>query len=119
MTVVGFGEGRQLPTAGAAGAKNVLLEPKLGRLIHRKTDGEEAHYIQNTLLTAEPGERVINVNPGGGGYGNPLRRPLASVQADVRNGLVSIVGARLEYGVVFDDHGQIDEVATQARRAAQ
>ncbi|MNP78611.1 hypothetical protein D3C76_1762710 [compost metagenome] len=55
---------------------------------------------------------MINVNPGGGGYGNPLRRPLASVQADVRNGLVSIVGARLEYGVVFDDHGQIDEVAT-------
>ncbi len=118
MTVVGFGEGRQLPTAGAAGAKNVLLEPKLGRLIHRHVDGEEDHYIQNTLLTAQPGERVINVNPGGGGYGDPLRRPLATVLADVRNGLVSIDGARLEYGVVIDGNGQLDEAATHAHRAA-
>jgi len=118
MTVVSYGEGRQLPTAGAAGAKNVLLEPKLGRLIHRHVDGEEDHYIQNTLLTAQPGERVINVNPGGGGYGDPLRRPLATVLADVRNGLVSIDGARLEYGVVIDGNGQLDEAATHAHRAA-
>jgi N-methylhydantoinase B len=118
MTVVGFGEGRQLPTSGAAGATNVLLEPKLGRLIHRKADGEEQHFIYNAQITAQPGERVINVNPGGGGYGNPLRRPVASVLNDVRNGLVSVEGALLEYGVVIDGNGQIDDAATQARRAA-
>jgi N-methylhydantoinase B len=27
MTVVGFGEGRQLPTAGAAGARNACSSP--------------------------------------------------------------------------------------------
>lgn len=118
MTVVGFGEGRQLPTSGAAGANNVLLEPKLGRLIHRKADGEEQSFIYNAQLTAQPGERVINVNPGGGGYGNPLRRPVASVVNDVRNGLVSREGARLEYGVVIDSNGQVDDSATHACRAA-
>ena len=118
MTVVGFGEGRQLPTSGAAGANNVLLEPKLGRLIHRKADGEEQSFIYNAQLTAQPGERVINVNPGGGGYGNPLRRPVASVVNDVRNGLVSREGARLEYGVVIDSNGQVDDAATHACRTA-
>jgi len=117
MTVVGFGEGRQLPTSGAAGATNVMLEPKLGRLIHRKRDGQEQHFIHNAHITAQPGERVINVNPGGGGYGNPLQRPLASVLNDVRNGLVSVEGARLEYGVVIDASGQVDEAATRACRA--
>lgn len=119
MTVVGFGEGRQLPTSGAAGATNVMLEPKLGRLIHRKSDGEEQHFIYNAQITAQPGERVINVNPGGGGYGNPLRRPVASVVNDVRNGLVSVQGARLEYGVVIDGSGQVDDAATRACRATQ
>ena len=32
MTVVAFGEGRQIPTGGAAGAYNSLPERKLGRL---------------------------------------------------------------------------------------
>lgn len=117
MTVVGFGEGRQLPTSGAAGANNVLLEPKLGRLIHRKNDGEEQSFIYNAQLIAQPGERVININPGGGGYGDPRRRPVASVADDVRNGLVSREGARLEYGVVIDGNGQVDDAATRACRA--
>ncbi|RWU17110.1 hydantoinase [Pseudomonas alkylphenolica] len=119
MTVVGFGEGRQLPTSGAAGATNVLLEPKLGRLIHRKRDGEEQHFIHNAHITAQPGERVININPGGGGYGNPLQRPVAQVLSDVRNGLVSVEGARLEYGVVIDDSGQVNDSATHACRTSR
>jgi N-methylhydantoinase B len=117
MTVVGFGEGRQLPTAGAAGARNALLEPKLGRLIHRHADGREDHYTQNPMLTLQPGERIININPGGGGYGDPLRRPVAAVLEDVRNGLVSPQGAALEYGVVLDADGQLDETATRLARA--
>ncbi|MNE94552.1 hypothetical protein D3C80_1925330 [compost metagenome] len=96
----------------------MLLEPKLGRLIHRKVDGEEDHFTYNALLTAQPGERVINVNPGGGGYGHPFKRPVASVLNDVLNGLVSPEGARLEYGVVIDANGQLDEAATHACRAA-
>ena len=116
MTVVGFGEGRQLPTSGAAGARSIMLEPKLGRLTHRRGNGAEQHFTYNAQVTAQPGERVININPGGGGYGNPLRRPVASVLDDVRNGLVSREGARREYGVVIADNGQVDEAATRANR---
>ena len=47
----------------------------------------------------------------------PLRRPVASVLNDVRNGLVSREGARLEYGVVIESNGQVDEAATRACRA--
>ena len=43
------------------------------------------------------------MNPGGGGYGNPLERPIEKVFLDVKNGLVSIKGAREDYGVVFDN----------------
>nr|BFD42399.1 hydantoinase B/oxoprolinase family protein [Pseudomonas sp. FFPRI_1] len=117
MTVVGFGEGRQLPTAGAAGARNGLLPPKLGRLIHRRADGQEQSYQHNAQLTAQPGERVINCNPGGGGYGDPFQRPLERVAEDLRNGLISTAGARLDYGVVFDAEQQLDHDATRALRA--
>ncbi|MNU08527.1 hypothetical protein D3C72_2546090 [compost metagenome] len=69
------------------------------------------------MLTVRPGERVINVNPGGGGYGDPLRRSVAAVLDDLRNGLVSAEGARLEYGVIVDADGHLDEAATRAARA--
>ncbi|MNP65351.1 hypothetical protein D3C76_1609340 [compost metagenome] len=69
------------------------------------------------MLTLQPGERIININPGGGGYGDPLRRPVAAVLEDVRSGLVSPQGAALEYGVVVDDDGRLDETATRLARA--
>lgn len=39
---------------------------------------------------------------GGGGYGDPLKRPLEKVLKDVRNGFVSIDKAKEDYGVVVD-----------------
>jgi N-methylhydantoinase B len=49
----------------------------------------------------KPGESVTNLNPGGGGYGNPFERPVEKIVWDVKNGLVSITGAREDYGVVI------------------
>ncbi len=40
--------------------------------------------------------------PGGGGFGDPWTRDPARVQADVVAGLVSVEGARRDYGVVID-----------------
>ncbi|MEX5612795.1 hydantoinase B/oxoprolinase family protein, partial [Pseudomonas protegens] len=94
-----------------------LLAPKLGRLTHRRADGQEHTYQHNAQLTAQPGERVINLNPGGGGYGDPFLRPLERVAEDLRNGLVSLEGARLDYGVVFDAEQRLDHDATRALRA--
>ncbi|WP_306204642.1 hydantoinase B/oxoprolinase family protein [Actinoplanes sp. RD1] len=53
----------------------------------------------------------------GGGYGDPLLRPAASVRADVEQFRVSPGAARDVYGVVLDPGFEIDAEATeQARR---
>lgn len=38
----------------------------------------------------------------GGGYGDPLERPLEQVSADVRNGYITLKQAENDYGVVLD-----------------
>lgn len=56
---------------------------------------------------------------GGGGYGDPLSRPVEAVERDVRSGLVSGTAAASLYGVVIDEaSGNADATRTQAARAA-
>lgn len=115
MTVVAFGEGRQIPTMGAAGAVNQILEPKLGRLVV-KGETTEVHKT-NTILTLKPGQKVANFNPGGGGFGDPKSRSAEAVLIDYQNGLVSIEGAAKEYGVVINPTAmRVDSKATSALR---
>lgn len=55
---------------------------------------------------------------GGGGYGNPLKRPLEKVLKDVRNGFVSIEKAKEDYGVMIDPRTlAVDEEETAKRRS--
>jgi N-methylhydantoinase B len=119
MTFITFGEGRRIPAVGAAGARSVLIEPKVGRIEfhrHGKTDLVKTNVIE----TIQPGERAANMNPGGGGYGDPFQRPIESVVWDVKNGLVSLRGAREDYGVVIADQGtlEVDHAATRRLRGA-
>ncbi len=44
-----------------------------------------------------------NIAGGGGGYGDPLLRPVDKVLEDVRNELVSYKSAQNDYGVVIDE----------------
>ncbi|MDC7713903.1 hydantoinase B/oxoprolinase family protein [Vogesella sp. LYT5W] len=116
MTVIAFGEGRQIPTMGAAGAHDVLIDKKLGRL-EVEHDGALTVHRHNVITTLKPGQRARNINPGGGGYGLPWQRPPAQVLADLKNGLISRLAAREEYGVVIaDDNLHIDDAATAALR---
>jgi N-methylhydantoinase B len=52
---------------------------------------------------------------GGGGWGDPLKRPSALVAADVDRGLVTREGAR-RYGVVLDENLRVEVQATQILR---
>jgi len=116
MTLVAFGEGRQLPTTGAAGAYNSVVEPKLGRLEFHREKGTEVHR-QNLMDSIRPGERAVNYNPGGGGYGDPKQRDANKVLDDVRNGLVSLDAAEREYGVRIDEENMsVDQEATRQLR---
>ena len=54
---------------------------------------------------------------GGGGWGDPLDRPVEEVLRDVAWRKVSGAGARADYGVVVRDVGTADEAATEALRA--
>jgi N-methylhydantoinase B len=119
MTFITFGEGRRLPASGAAGAKSKLVDRKVGR-IHITREGGVEELKTNFVATINPGERAANMNPGGGGYGDPYKRPVEKVVWDIRNGLVSLDGARDDYGVVIADPEtlEVDAAATEALRAA-
>ncbi len=114
MTFITFGEGRRIPAMGAAGAKSAMVERKVGRLELAK-GGETQTIRTNVIETLMPGERVTNMNPGGGGYGDPRRRPVEKVVADVKNGLVSAQGAREDYGVSIDANTLVVDAPETAR----
>jgi N-methylhydantoinase B len=81
-------------------------------------------------ISLAPHDRVQLNLPGGGGYGDPFRRPAALVLRDVVNGYVSLEAAEREYGVVIRYAGSpeqlvrppdlyvLDEEATAALRSA-
>ncbi len=99
--------------------------------------GTLGEFLVNNIIRPQPkafiplvpGDRV-QLNPaGGGGYGDPFRRPLELVKHDVINGYVSLEAADRQYGVIIrylGDQNQlvrppelyvIDEAATKLRRA--
>ncbi|MBN36107.1 MAG: hydantoinase [Rhodospirillaceae bacterium] len=58
-------------------------------------------------------------SPGGGGWGDPLTRPVEAVLADVKDELVSPESAQRDYGVVIDASGELDAAATAERRTGR
>ena len=61
-------------------------------------------------------DRLIVSMPGGGGYGDPHKRPAAKVAEDVALGLVSKKAARELYGVALAADGAVDEAETARLR---
>jgi N-methylhydantoinase B len=63
------------------------------------------------------GDLLRIMTPGGGGWGDPLERDVASVQGDVLDGFVSRESARDDYGVSLDPHTyEIDAGKTRRLR---
>jgi N-methylhydantoinase B len=70
------------------------------------------------LTLCRNGDVIQFQSAGGGGYGDPLQRDPAAVEADVHNGYVSIEQAKEGYGVVIDPVNlMIDPVETEKVRA--
>jgi N-methylhydantoinase B len=67
--------------------------------------------------TVPKNDRLIISMPGGGGLGNPRRRPVATVADDVRQGFISAEAARRDYGVAVNDDGSVDQAETTKLRA--
>jgi N-methylhydantoinase B len=66
-------------------------------------------------VKVEVGDLLLYETWGGGGWGDPFKRPVENVEFDVRAGLVSVEGAR-RYGVVVSEDFVVDGVATEALR---
>jgi len=67
------------------------------------------------LFTAEPDDLILLSSSGAGGLGSPYDRPPEEVLADVRQGFVTVAGARGDYGVVIVDN-EVDIAATEVLR---
>ena len=68
-----------------------------------------------------PTESILfSQSGGGGGWGDPRNRDPQAVLDDVLDEVVSLEGARRDYGVVIDpDSWVIDAAATERERAHQ
>lgn len=65
----------------------------------------------------EPGDLVVSMPTGGGGYGDPFQRDPRKVVDDVADGYVTRGAAESAYGVVLNDDGTLDEKATSEARS--
>jgi N-methylhydantoinase B len=54
-----------------------------------------------------PGDGIALASPGGGGFGDPLERALADVEADLNDGLIDRATAETTYGVVIASERQV------------
>lgn len=78
---------------GKAGSKSaIILNP----------GPNEEHPGPKKLTLVKPGSLIRFLLPGGGGYGDPLKRDPALVLEDVQNGYVSLEKAKMDYGVIID-----------------
>ena len=53
------------------------------------------------------GDRLDVASPGGGGFGNPLEREIADVEADLNDGLIDLATAQAVYGVAVAETRRI------------
>jgi len=83
----------------------------------RESDGSLVEIDTCGPVLVEPGQRLVALTSGGGGYGAPVDRVAADVAFDVAEGWISRDRARDVYGVVLDASGNCDNKATEQARA--
>ncbi len=96
---------------GASGLFGGKVGAKGGYTINGvATDWGGAEYLK-------PGDTIVHIHGGGGGYGDPLERDPEMVLRDIVNQYVSVGSARQDYGVVVDPVAmKVDIGATRALR---
>jgi N-methylhydantoinase B len=80
-------------------------------------DGENRPLPSKLTMTIRRGDVFRHEVAGAGGWGDPLEREPAMVLRDVRNELVSLEGARADYGVALAGEPLVvDDAATRVLR---
>jgi N-methylhydantoinase B len=117
MTVVHAIDGHVRPPRGVLGGG--AGSPADARLID--VDGTETGLDMVATVELRPGQRLVSLSSGGGGYGDPRTRDPGLVRHDVAEGWITLDAARAVYGVVLLTEGTelvVDEAATAALRAS-
>ncbi|HYM18901.1 MAG TPA: hydantoinase B/oxoprolinase family protein [Micropepsaceae bacterium] len=97
------------------------LEASGNQVLVRRGAEWEKERPNAKVLTAQlkKGDAYALRSGGGGGFGSPLERPAELIADDVRQGYVSLAGARDYYGVVLNPETlAVDAKATEDERAA-
>ncbi len=107
-----LGMRRWLPLEGAAGG---LPGACTRFMIHRNGESDEVPTHASGVVL-EPGDVFQFLCAGGGGFGDPLERPLPLIQEDLALARLTPEEAVRAYGVVFGASGDPDPEGTQRRR---
>ncbi len=73
------------------------------------------HLSKDQDILVREGDRVHVSTPGGGGFGNPMKRDPVAVLRDVKRGYYTVIEAQALFGVVIRDD-EVDESATISTR---
>jgi N-methylhydantoinase B len=88
------------------------------KLLIRKNGEREVLPSKISMVKVEKGDILIYETAGGGGWKDPLDRPIEEVENDVQRHLVSLEKAHSDYGVVLDPARlKADAVASERLRA--
>ena len=98
VTFARYGDSQEFPPHGLFGGKPGAP----GRFI-LNPDRENIRLKSKGISTLKKNDVVSLRLPGGGGYGDPRERDFALIERDVRDGKVSVEGARRDYLVVIDE----------------
>ena len=83
----------------------------------RRVDGSLEPLPGVTSTTLAPGERIVAVTCGGGGFGSPLKRDPQRVAHNAREGWITRQRAEDVYGVVLNAKFEVNENETRRKRA--
>ena len=88
-----FGLRTEFPASGYAGGKEGGL---------REFRINDDAISPKGIHTLGPGEKFTIQEAGGGGFGEPAKRPFEKIVEDYRNGFISVIGAKKDYDVEID-----------------
>jgi N-methylhydantoinase B len=109
-------DGAVLPAFGVQGGRSGV--PVSSHVIR---DGRDVRFATPGKVGGFPlleDDVLVLQSAGGGGYGDPLERPVERVLEDLREGYISPERCLERYGVVVRDDLTVDVAATAARRRA-
>jgi N-methylhydantoinase B/oxoprolinase/acetone carboxylase alpha subunit len=115
LDLVYLSDGTYNPSVGVRGGLPGGKAAQRRRSVEGTLSDELGAYAQIRLRA---GETIVGHTCGGGGYGPPHERDPKRVAADVREGWITPERAFDVYGVRVGPDGEVDEIATAARRRA-